>query len=100
MPTFNEIAQGYALKIRRAIIDDGFRRSASVTTAGIRGSRVLRAFKEISSDLDRYTIDDEPLTEEQRKRVLALAGKSLDLDEPEDFYWSTRAGSNDAYMQM
>jgi hypothetical protein len=60
----------------------------------------LKVAKEISLDLDRYTVDDKPLTEEQRKQILEIAGQELELATPSDFYWFIKGGSNDAYMQM
>lgn len=102
MPTFKEIAQGYAAKVRTATRLDGFTKAAAaaVKSTDLPGSAILKVAKEITANLDTYRVDGQPLTEEQRKTILELAGQELELAMPSDFYWFIKGGSNDAYMQM
>src|SRR5689334_3009068 len=99
MPTFREVAQQYAANVRQAIRQEGAS-ARSLTASSLRYSPIARTFKAIADDLDRYTIQGSPLTEDDKRTILEIAGEELGLDTPAEFYYATRAGSNDAYMQM
>jgi hypothetical protein len=101
MPTFAEIGREYAERVVKSIRKDGFTKTASLSTARLYGTNVVAVLREISGELDsKWTIDDKPLTEQQKQQIAVEAGRQLGLDQPEEFHWAVKAASNDAYMEL
>ncbi len=101
MPTFSEIGRDYSNRVVDAIRQDGFTKTASLTTASLYGAHVVATLREIGGELDtKWTIDNKPLSEQEKRAIAIEVGRALGLDRPEDFHSAVRAASNDAYMEL
>jgi len=101
MTSFNEIGKDYANRVVTAIRQDGFTKTASLSTASLSGAHVVTALREISRELDtKWTIDGKRLTEDQQRAIAVEAGRELGLDRPDVFHLAVKAASNDAYMEL
>jgi hypothetical protein len=110
IPSWAEIGQQYAAQVKAAVLEDTRQEliyvkkayaHERVTPGSLPGTALVATLKKIARELDtRWQIDDEPLTEEQKERILRETGEALGLENPEEFVWLTKGASNDAYMQM
>jgi hypothetical protein len=100
MPTFDDVSKGYAAQIRKALDEDAFTKSASITLNEARHSSIISALKAIAGDLDSWRVDNQPLTEEQKERILKGASEHLNLPDARTVPQAVRNASNDAYMEL
>jgi hypothetical protein len=110
MPSWTEIGQEYAADVRKAVQADQRRdfeyikkayAHEQVEPSSLRGTNLTETLKRIARELeDQWKVKGEPLTEEQKDRILRETGEALGFPDPEDFTYLTKGASNDAYMQM
>jgi hypothetical protein len=100
MPTFAEISQQYAAKIREAIAKDGFTRTASINEARIKVSHIKAALEEIDDDLDTWTIDKKPLTEGQKGSIVEGVAGNLGIPEADVIARALKSATNDSHVDM
>ncbi len=103
MPTFDEIGKAYASQLTEALNRDGFTKSASADDieTRIRTSETQKVLKGIANDLARkWTVNDKPLTEEQKQEIYRSITKSLSVLSEDAVPGAVKAASNDAYMQL
>ena len=110
MPSWEQIGRDYAAEVRAAVAQDqrqdlvyikkAYARE-QVTPGSLPGTSLVVALKKIARDLDTFwKVDDKPLTQEQKDRMLRETGAALGLAAPDDFVWLTKSCSNDNYVQM
>ncbi|HUY33164.1 MAG TPA: hypothetical protein VMV69_10310 [Pirellulales bacterium] len=101
MAKFSDISKDYAARIRTAVTRDRFTKSASASISNVRSSTVLSEFKTIASALNHdWKVDDEPLTEEQKKTILRGIAENLGLDDPTALFPVFKSASNDNHTDM
>ncbi|PHR68283.1 hypothetical protein [Alcanivorax sp.] len=81
MASFNELAKEYAQRIKQAIKRDGFSHGRKITGSNVQGSETLREAKAIKRDIDNlvYTSSNQPLTPQDRKRIIEQIDRELGL---------------------
>jgi hypothetical protein len=101
MPTFDEIAKDYSDRFERALERDGFFKStATISESTLKRSSTLTTLKEIAVEIDRWEIDGEPLTDDQKKQIYRRVTANLQLSRPDTFPGSVKCASNDAYIEL
>ena len=100
MATFQEFAEQYAARVCAALLTDGFTRTASVEASTVQYSQTAAVLKNIAAEIDSATVDDRPISNLDKDRLLTLIGQELTLEEPGDFIFTIKAASNDAYMEL
>lgn len=97
MATFQELASGYAKRIREAIALDGFTNRARVAPHEIRNSRTLQAAKEINREIDGliYTESRQPLSDADKRTIKELIDRELGLPRRLQKGFALEAASND-----
>ena len=105
MATYREIAEDYAKKIRKAAKQTQLEKSASVGLIKVAFSRkdiLLEVFKSIPPDLGRYThtTTGNPLSEDEKKKILILTGKILKLSQPITIVHLVKGASNENAIEL
>lgn len=101
MASFKEISKEYADELLEAMQKDRLTKTASIQESTLRGSHTVSVLKKIASDLERrWTVDQEPLTDEQKDLITGGIGEDLGLPDPTVVGRAVKSASNDAYMQM
>ena len=81
MPTFNELARGYAERINGAINSDGFSGRTRMSSSDLRNSRTLSELKIIKGEIDNLILSDtnKPLDEIQKRSIVEQLETELGL---------------------
>lgn len=97
MPTFQELASGYAKRIRDAIEIDKFTNRKQILAHEIKNSRTLQVAKDISREIDGlvYTNNNQPLSEADKRAIKELIDRALQLPRRLHEGYSLEAASND-----
>lgn len=101
MSSFNDISKEYADRLLDAIYEDGFTKTASLNEVSVRYSRTTAVLKKISDELDtKWTVDGNPLDEEQKKKITEGIAEHLGLSDVPVLRKAVKAASNDSYMEL
>jgi len=97
MATFQELARGYARRIREAIESDGFTSRARVARDQLRVSRTLREAKNINREIDEliYTESRKPLSDTDKRSIKELIDLELGLPRGLKEGYGIESASND-----
>lgn len=97
MASFQELAQGYAKRIKQAITSDNFNRFR-ILTQDLRYSKTLREAKAIKSEIDSlvYSESNKPIGEDDKRKIIELIDQELGLvRKSQKGYHLVEAASND-----
>ncbi len=104
MATFREISEDYSRRIRSSISESSFAKSGSLMKESERQQekrrRIFAVLKEINVDLMRYTIDNKPLSDEQKHQILKVAAEILGLKRPDTLVIMVKEASNDNFVAL
>jgi hypothetical protein len=97
MPTFSELGQSYAERIKAALAKDGFTTTSRISASDLPYSSTLRELKAIKSDIDGlvYTESRKALSESDKGRVLIEIQKQLYLPNVRQIERMVEFASND-----
>lgn len=109
VPTLAEIGQDYAYRVAMAVATD---REAGksytegpgeriVKAASLRASNILTELKKIAREVDSvWEVENKPLTPAHKREIYRSAGRSLALDDPDDFERIVKGGSNEELSSL
>ena len=97
MATFQELASGYAKRIREAIALDGFTNRTRVASHEIKNSKTLQTAKEIGREIDGlvYTASRQPLSDADKRAIKELIDRELGLPTRMQKSFAVESASND-----
>jgi hypothetical protein len=110
MPTFQQIGQDYADRVRSAIEEDVTANRAytrkghmakSIEPATLPKTKLIAELKRIAAEsVTRWQIGDRHLTEAEQQEVYRQTGEALGMVNADQFGLIAKDASNDAFMTL
>ena len=100
MPTFDEVAEEYSIKIKKSLLESGLTKTASLLTESWQRDVFVSNLKEIAVDIERYTANGLPLTNVQKEKIFRLVGKKFGLMDTNVVYGMIKEASNNNFVAL